>query len=62
MRTDLHKSWSAESFLAWAVSQATRYEFDVVQPVAMTGAGLGICVPVAAIYERIMLLRFAIEP
>jgi hypothetical protein len=32
------KPWTEEQFLNWAGSQEGRYEFDGVQPVAMTGA------------------------
>jgi hypothetical protein len=33
----LRKSWTQEEFLAWAEVQEERYEFDGVQPIAMTG-------------------------
>ncbi len=29
--------WTVEAFLAWEARQATRYEFDGVRPIAMTG-------------------------
>jgi Uma2 family endonuclease len=37
MNSPLRKSWTQEEFLAWAESQEPRYEFDGLQPVAMTG-------------------------
>ncbi len=38
MNVALHKSMTLEQFLAWEERQELRYEFDGVQPVAMTGA------------------------
>ena len=37
MNIALRKSWTQEQFFDWAVDQDERYEFDGVQPVAMTG-------------------------
>lgn len=33
--------WTQEQFFAWAEAQDVRYEFDGVQPVAMTGGNAG---------------------
>ena len=37
MNVALRKPWTPEHFLAWAETQEERYEFDGIQPVAMTG-------------------------
>jgi hypothetical protein len=37
MSTSLRKSWTQEEFFAWAETQDRHYEFDGMQPVAMTG-------------------------
>jgi Uma2 family endonuclease len=37
MNVALRKPWTPERFLAWAETQEERYEFDGIQPVAMTG-------------------------
>lgn len=37
MNIALRKSWTQEEFFEWAQAQDTRYEFDGLQPVAMTG-------------------------
>jgi Uma2 family endonuclease len=37
MNIALTKPWTVEQFFAWAASQAGRYEFDGIRPVAMTG-------------------------
>jgi Uma2 family endonuclease len=37
MSIPLRKSWTQEEFFAWAEDQDIRYEFDGVEPVAMTG-------------------------
>jgi len=37
MNIALRKSWTQEQFFAWAEAQDERYEFDGIQPVAMTG-------------------------
>jgi Uma2 family endonuclease len=37
MNAPLRKPWTQDEFLAWAERQETRYEFDGLQPVAMTG-------------------------
>jgi Uma2 family endonuclease len=37
MNIALRKTWTQEQFLDWAEAQDERYEFDGVQPVAMTG-------------------------
>jgi Uma2 family endonuclease len=37
MSAFMHRSWTQEEFFAWAEKQDLRYEFDGVQPVAMTG-------------------------
>ena len=37
MNVALRKPWTQEQFFSWAEAQETRYEFDGVQPVAMTG-------------------------
>ena len=36
----LHKLWTQEEFFAWAEAQEERYEFDGLQPVAMSGGTL----------------------
>jgi Uma2 family endonuclease len=41
MNIALHKPWTQERFFAWAQAQDVRYEFDGVQPVAMTGGNAG---------------------
>jgi Uma2 family endonuclease len=37
MNIALQKPWTIERFLAWAEGREGRYEFDGIQPVAMTG-------------------------
>ena len=37
MDTTLTRHWTVEQFFVWAENQDGRYEFDGVQPVAMTG-------------------------
>ena len=37
MNIALRRPWTAEQFLDWAARQEERYEFDGIQPVAMTG-------------------------
>jgi Uma2 family endonuclease len=37
MNVAFQKPWTPERFLAWVESQEERYEFDGIQPVAMTG-------------------------
>lgn len=37
MTIALPRPWTAERFLTWAARQEGRYEFDGIQPVAMTG-------------------------
>jgi Uma2 family endonuclease len=37
MNIALKRPWTAEQFLTWAARQEGRYEFDGIQPVAMTG-------------------------
>jgi Uma2 family endonuclease len=37
MSRPMHRAWTQEEFFAWAEAQDLRYEFDGVQPVAMTG-------------------------
>jgi Uma2 family endonuclease len=37
MNVDLEKNWTIEEFLAWEDCQEFSFEFDGVQPVAMTG-------------------------
>jgi Uma2 family endonuclease len=37
MKIALQRPWTAEQFLDWAARQEGRYEFDGIQPVAMTG-------------------------
>jgi hypothetical protein len=37
MSAPLHRAWTQEEFFAWAGAQEGRYEFDGIQPVAMTG-------------------------
>jgi len=37
MNIALRKTWTQEQFFDWAEAQNERYEFDGVQPVAMTG-------------------------
>jgi Uma2 family endonuclease len=37
MNIALKRPWTAEQFLDWAARQEIRYEFDGIQPVAMTG-------------------------
>jgi Uma2 family endonuclease len=41
MNIALRKSWTQDQFFAWAENQDIRYEFDGVQPVAMTGGNAG---------------------
>jgi Uma2 family endonuclease len=41
MNVALPKPWSQEQFFSWAERQETRYEFDGLQPVAMTGGNVG---------------------
>jgi Uma2 family endonuclease len=40
MNIPLRKAWTLDEFFSWAETQPTRYEFDGVQPVAMTGGSL----------------------
>jgi len=37
MNIPLRRAWTQEQFFDWAENQDTRYEFDGLQPVAMTG-------------------------
>ena len=37
MNVALQCPWTIEQFLSWASTQDGRYEFDGIQPVAMTG-------------------------
>lgn len=37
MNAPLRKPWTQDRFFSWAERQETRYEFDGLQPVAMTG-------------------------
>jgi Uma2 family endonuclease len=37
MNVALQRPWTIEQFLSWAIAQDGRYEFDGIQPVAMTG-------------------------
>jgi Uma2 family endonuclease len=41
MNIALRQSWTQEQFFPWAEVQRLRYEFDGVQPVAMTGGNAG---------------------
>jgi Uma2 family endonuclease len=41
MNVALQKPWTQERFFAWAEAQDVRYEFDGLQPVAMTGGNAG---------------------
>jgi len=41
MNVALRKPMTREAFFAWAEAQEVRYEFDGIQPVAMTGGNLG---------------------
>jgi Uma2 family endonuclease len=41
MTIALRKTWTQEQFFAWAEAQNERYEFDGIQPVAMTGGNAG---------------------
>lgn len=41
MSSVLRKPWTLEEFLAWEERQELRYEFDGIEPVAMTGGTLG---------------------
>jgi Uma2 family endonuclease len=41
MSTALRKVWTQAQFLDWAETQAQRYEFDGIRPVAMTGGTNG---------------------
>jgi Uma2 family endonuclease len=41
MNVALRKPWTQEQFFSWAEAQETRYEFDGIQPVAMTGGNAG---------------------
>ena len=40
MNAPLRKPWTQDEFFSWAERQEGRYEFDGVQPVAMTGGSL----------------------
>jgi Uma2 family endonuclease len=40
MTVPLRRPWTQEAFFSWVASQDTRYEFDGVQPVAMTGGNV----------------------
>jgi hypothetical protein len=40
MNAPLRKPWTQDHFFSWAERQDTRYEFDGIQPVAMTGGSL----------------------
>ncbi len=40
MNVALTKPWTQEAFFSWAETQEARYEFDGIQPVAMTGGNL----------------------
>lgn len=63
MNARLRKFWTQEEFFVWAASRESRYEFDGLQPVAMTGGTLGhdilwmpeigIEIPVPEFYEDI---------
>jgi Uma2 family endonuclease len=37
MKASLQRAWTQDEFFAWAQKQDRRYEFDGVQPIAMTG-------------------------
>jgi Uma2 family endonuclease len=41
MNAPLRKPWTQDEFFSWAERQETRYEFDGLQPVAMTGGDAG---------------------
>jgi Uma2 family endonuclease len=41
MNIALRRTWTQEQFFPWAEAQDERYEFDGVQPVAMTGGNAG---------------------
>jgi Uma2 family endonuclease len=41
MNVAFSKPWTVEQFLSWVDTQEGRYEFDGVQPVAMTGGTAG---------------------
>ena len=41
MNIALRNPWTQEQFFSWAETQETRYEFDGLQPVAMTGGNVG---------------------
>ena len=41
MNVAIRKPWTQEQFFSWAETQAARYEFDGLQPVAMTGGDAG---------------------
>ena len=41
MNVALRKPWTQQQFFQWAETQAGRYEFDGIQPVAMTGGNVG---------------------
>ena len=41
MNVALRKPWTQQQFFQWAETQAGRYEFDEIQPVAMTGGNVG---------------------
>ncbi len=40
MSASVPQPWTREQFFDWAKAQPTRYEFDGIQPVAMTGGNL----------------------
>lgn len=41
MNVPIRQPWTQEQFFAWAEAQDVRYEFDGIQPVAMTGGNAG---------------------
>jgi Uma2 family endonuclease len=41
MNVTLRKPWTQDQFFSWAEAQEARYEFDGVQPIAMTGGTNG---------------------
>jgi Uma2 family endonuclease len=53
MNVALRKPMTREAFFAWAEAQEGRYEFDGVQPVAMTGGNLGHNVMTGNIIEHL---------
>ncbi len=53
MNVALRKPWTQDRFFAWAEAQDVRYEFDGVQPVAMTGGNAGHSVVIRGLHRTL---------